>query len=100
MLYIATVGAVLASVTGLVDHLPYEGSPLLAHIEVHQLWGLGTTALAALASTWRWTGRWRGQDPVERPIFLVLMCCVLVATLAASSYGGDLVYTHGVGVQR
>lgn len=99
VLVVGAPASLVASVTGLIAHFPYEETPLHDVIERHQLLGLGTTFLFCGLLAWRWRSRARGGDSGRSWAFQVLGVAGLAALLATGATGGALVYEHGVNVQ-
>jgi uncharacterized membrane protein len=96
--YIAAIGAVVATVSGIIDHFPHEQTSWIEAIEEHQKQGLATTAGALVAAGWRFFGRRKGKDPGAGAPFAVLQVLLVLLVLVAGKHGGDLVYGRGVGV--
>ena len=65
LLVLGTLGAIAASITGLISHFPYEETDLHGVIETHQWWSFGVTALFIGLTVWRWTSRRNGRDAGE-----------------------------------
>lgn len=98
-LLIGTLGALASTVTGLIAHLPYEETPVIAVIEPHQFLAFGTTALFLLLSAWRWLARRRGEQRIGWPYAAVAIVGLGLLTLTGMT-GGNLVYNYGVGVEQ
>lgn len=98
-LVIGMLGAIASTVTGLIDHLPYEETPLIAVIEPHQFLAFGTTALFALLSVWRWRMRRRGDLPIGWLYGGIAIAGLVLLTLTGMT-GGNLVYNYGIGVEQ
>jgi len=96
--HVAAVGAVLASVTGIIAHEPYEHTAVADEITVHQFLSLATTVGALVASVWLTWGRQVGKDPVPMVGFQGLLVVLATMVLVTATLGGELVYEHGVGV--
>ena len=63
LLVLGTLGAIAATVSGLLAHLAYEDDPyLLSAMEVHQYLAFATTALFATLTAWRWRSLRRSSD--------------------------------------
>ena len=65
LLVLGTIGAVVATITGLISHFPYEEDPvLLAAIEPHQYTAFAATAVFGALTVWRWRFvAQRGTEP-------------------------------------
>jgi len=98
-LYVGAVGAVLATATGIFDHLPYENTPLIGLIEQHQKPAFLTTALALTAAGWCAWGRRKGEDPIGSVPHLALLVAVGMLVVYTGLEGGELVYEHAIGVK-
>jgi membrane protein implicated in regulation of membrane protease activity len=88
------LGAVAATITGLIAHFPYEETALAASIEPHQLLAFGTTLIFLLLLGWRWRSRCKRQDGTRSTASLIGLTLLIVTDL----YGGHLVFQLGVGV--
>lgn len=98
LLVMALLGAMAAVATGLIAE-PSEPSPVVHDlIEAHELLAFVATGLLATLTFWR-IGL-RGTFP-RKAGFLYLMLLVTVAVVIGfgSYFGGQMVYTHGVGVK-
>ncbi len=99
LLVVGTIGAVAATVSGVVSHFPYEETDLHGVIENHQWWSVAATALFVAATIWRSISRRRGSDCGGSVSFLVVVA-VGTGLLAMSGLtGGDLVFDHGINVR-
>lgn len=65
LLVIGALGAVAATVTGLIAHLPYEESQYIAAIERHQYSAFATTAVFVTLAVWRWRSARRATLPTS-----------------------------------
>ena len=99
LLWIGTLGAIIASVTGLISHFPYEETELHAVIEVHQMWSFAVTAFFIVLTGWRWFSRRRGTDAGTTPLYLVVILVGMVGLVLSGMTGGDLVYDYGINVR-
>ncbi len=99
LLWIGTLGAIIASVTGLISHFPYEETELHGVIEVHQLWSFAVTAFFIVLTSWRWISRRRGVDAGTTPLYLVVILVGMVGLVLSGMTGGDLVYDYGINVR-
>ncbi|CAA9461957.1 MAG: hypothetical protein AVDCRST_MAG28-3437 [uncultured Rubrobacteraceae bacterium] len=99
LLVLGTLGAIAATVTGLVAHLAYEDDPiLLAAIEPHQFLAFGTTAIFAGLAVWRWRSLRRSSD-VGGTLPYLAIALVGLAVLGVTGFlGGNLVSEWGIGV--
>jgi uncharacterized membrane protein len=74
LLVLGTLGAIAATVSGLLAHLAYEDDPyLLSAMELHQDLAFATTALFAALTAWRWRSLRRGSDVGGNPVYLALI---------------------------
>ena len=93
--------ALLATITGLMDHEAYESTPAHEVIEGHEQFGMTATLLSLLLLYWRWRGRRAGSDPVPGSLLFMGLTVIIVAGILAAGYtGGSLVYEHGVRVKQ
>jgi uncharacterized membrane protein len=93
------VGAsIIAVITGLRDHEAYEGTSAAASIQVHEFLALGTAALFAILTIWRFIGRRRGTDPFSRWYFVVPVTIGFLLLVLVGATGGQLVFGLGVHV--
>ncbi|MCQ3805076.1 MAG: DUF2231 domain-containing protein [bacterium] len=99
LLVVGTIGAIAATVSGLVSHAPYEETDLHGVIETHQMWSFGVTALFIVAITWRFISRRRGSDCGGSVSFLVLVVIGTGLLVMSGLTGGDLVFDYGVNVR-
>ncbi len=99
LLVVGTVGALAATVSGLVSHFPYEGTDLHGVIEQHQWWSFGVTALFMAATIWRFMSRRRGSDCGGSVPFLVVVAVGTGLLVMSGMTGGDLVFDHGINVR-
>ena len=100
LLALGTIGAVAATVSGLVAHLPYEDDPVLASaIEVHQYTAFAATAVFAALAAWRWFSLWRGSDVGGTRAYLVLALLGLSVLGVTGLLGGNLLTEWGIGVE-
>lgn len=97
---VGALASLAATVTGLIDHVPYEATEGHALIERHQIAGMITTVLALALLGWRFARRRRGADPVPRnAAYVALAVAAAVGVVVAGATGGPLVYEHGVNVE-
>jgi uncharacterized membrane protein len=100
LLALGTIGAVAATVSGLVAHLAYEDDPVLASaIEVHQYTAFAATAVFAALAAWRWFSLRRGSDVGGSRAYLVLALLGLSVLGVTGFLGGNLLTEWGIGVQ-
>ena len=100
LLMLGMVGAVAATVTGLIAHLPHEEDPtLLAAIEPHQYTAFAATAVFASLSAWRWRSLGRGSDVGGSALYLAVALLGLVVLGIAGFLGGNLITEWGIGVR-
>jgi uncharacterized membrane protein len=92
---VATLPAVL---TGLIAHLPYEQSPLIDVIEVHQYLGFGTTLLFGALTGWRWRTRRQQRDAAASWLYVGVAVVGLAVLVLTGMTGGNVVYQYGIGV--
>lgn len=100
LLFLGTLGAIAATVSGLLAHLAYEDDPvLLSAMEVHQYLAFATTALFAALTAWRWRSLRRGSDVGGNRVYLALILLGLVVLGVMGFLGGNLVTEWGIGVR-
>ncbi|MCE2526005.1 MAG: DUF2231 domain-containing protein [Actinomycetia bacterium] len=99
LLLVGTVGAVAATVSGVVSHFPYEETELHEVIETHQVWSVAVTALFVGATIWRYISRRRGSDCGGSSPFLMVIAGGTVLLVMSGLTGGDLVFDYGINVR-
>ena len=99
LLVVGTVGAIAASVSGLVSHFPYEETDLHGVIEAHQWWSFAVTAFFIAATIWRFISRRRGSDCGGSVPFLVVVLMGAGLLVMSGMTGGDLVFDYGINVR-
>jgi len=100
LLVLGTLGAIAATISGLLAHLAYEDNPyLLSAIEVHQYLAFATTALFAFLTAWRWRSLRRSSDIGGNLMYLALILLGLVILGVTGFVGGNLVTEYGIGVE-
>jgi uncharacterized membrane protein len=97
LLLLAFIGALLSLATGL-NAEPSGASPAVSDlVEAHETLAFVATGLLAILSFWR-IGL-RGGFPRKAGFFYLLLLLALTVVLGYGSYfGGQMVFTHGVGV--
>ena len=99
ILIAAFVGAIASVFTGLVFAEPRAGDAKAIQelLEAHETLGLIALGILALLVFWR-IGI-RGRFPMRlRFLYLVLLLALVVVIGFGAYFGGQMVYTHGVGV--
>ena len=102
LLVLGTIGAIAATVTGLLAHLAYEDdSILLSAIDRHQYLGFAVTALFVGLTVWRWRSmRRRGGNDVGGTRAYLVVALVGLAVLTLTGFvGGNLLTEWGIGVK-
>ena len=100
LLVLGTIGAIGATVSGLLAHLAYEDDPiLLSAMEVHQYLAFATTALFVALTAWRWRSRRLGSDLGGTWPYLALVLLGLVVLGVTGFLGGNLITEWGIGVR-
>jgi uncharacterized membrane protein len=100
LLVLGTLGAVAATVSGLLAHLAYEDDPyLLSAMEVHQYLAFATTALFAALTAWRWRSLSRGSDVGGNSVYMALILLGVVMLGVTGFLGGNLLTEYGIGVK-
>lgn len=99
LLVAGVAAAIPAVITGLVAHLPYEGTALAEAITSHQFLGISGTLVAIGLLVWRFLARRRGQDVGGHPAYLGLAALGLVWLVLLGGTGGNLVFELGVNVR-
>lgn len=99
-LYVGTWGAAIATITGLVTHLQYEGTSVAGFIDQHEFMAYITTAIFLGLSIWRSRAMRRGSDVGGSWVYVALSVAGLVALVLTGALGGNLVFGHGVGISH
>jgi uncharacterized membrane protein len=100
LLMLGMIGAIAATVTGLIAHLPYEEDPtLVAAIEPHQYTAFAATAVFAALSAWRWRSLGRGSDVGGSAVYLAVALLRVVVLGITGFLGGNLITEWGIGVR-
>ena len=99
LLVLGTIGAIAATISGLVSHLPYGETEIHGVIEIHQFWSFGVTALFIVATIWRFISRRRGSDCGASIPFLVVVALGTGLLVMSGMTGGDLVFDYGINVR-
>lgn len=99
-LYVGTWGAAIATITGLITHLRYEGMPVASFIDQHEFVAYITTGIFLGLSIWRGRAMRRGDDVGGSWVYVALSAAGLVALVLTGALGGNLVFGHGVGVSH
>ena len=99
-LYLGTCGAVLATITGIITHLRYEGIAISGFIEQHEFVAYITTAIFLGLSIWRVREIRRGKDVGGGWLYAMLSLVGLVVLIFTGALGGNLVFGHGVGISH
>ena len=99
LLWVGTLGAVVADVTGVISHFEYEDTDLHGVIEVHQMWSFAVTVLFAVLTLWRWRSRRKGSDVGTTSLYLIGVLVGVVGLVLSGMTGGDLVFDYGVSVR-
>lgn len=97
LLIVALLGAIAAIATGLAAE-PEDTTEIVHElIEAHELMAFVSTGLLATLSFWR-IGL-RGAFPRKAGfLYLILLLALAVVISFGSYFGGQMVFTHGVGV--
>jgi uncharacterized membrane protein len=66
-------------------------------VRLHMISGLTLAALLIVLTIWRWR-IWKAQLPAVSRAFLGTGCLLLLLTLFQGWYGGEMVYSQGLGV--
>ena len=88
LLWAGTLGALIASVTGLISHFPYEETELHGVIEVHQNWSFAVTAFFTALTIWRWISCRKGADAGTTPLYLAVVLIGIVGLVLSGMTGG------------
>ncbi len=99
LLVVGTIGAIAASVSGLISHFPYEETELHGVIETHQSWSFAVTGLFIAITVWRLVSRRRGSDCGASLPFLALVAIGAGLLVMSGMTGGDLVFDYGINVR-
>jgi uncharacterized membrane protein len=100
MLYLGTCGAVLATVTGLIAHVRYEGTAVSGLIEQHELIAYITTAIFMGLSIWRGRAMRHGKEVGGGWLYAALSLMGLAVLVFTGALGGNLVFRYGVGLSH
>jgi uncharacterized membrane protein len=98
-LLLGTLMAIPTAITGIIAHIPYEGTAAMEAIESHERLGLLTTAIFIGLTAWRWRLRRKSEAGASWPYLALGVVGLVVLTLAGMT-GGNLVYNLGVGVKQ
>jgi uncharacterized membrane protein len=99
-LFLGTLGALVATITGVIAHLPYEGTAVMSFIDQHEMSAIITTLLFLALSIWRVLLLRRGKDVGGTWLYAALSLVGLIALVVTGGLGGNLVFGHGVGVSH
>ncbi len=100
LLVLGTIGAIAATISGLLAHLAYEDDPvLLQAMEPHQYLAFAVTALFAGLTAWRWYSLRRGSDVGGTWPYLTLALSGLIVLGITGFLGGNLLSEWGIGVR-
>lgn len=99
-LYVGTWGAAIATITGLIAHLRYEGTSVAGFIDQHEFAAYITTAIFLGLSIWRSRAMRRGNDVGGSWVYVALSVAGLVTLVLTGALGGNLVFGHSVGVSH
>jgi uncharacterized membrane protein len=99
-LLLGTLSAIPAAITGIIAHIPYEGTAVIESIERHEQLGLLTTAIFIGLTIWRWRSRRRGSASSASWFYLAVGSAGLLLLTLTGMTGGNLVYNLGVGVKE
>jgi len=99
LLVLGTAGTLLATGSGLLAHLAYEGSEVLHDpIERHQYLAFAATAVFVGLTAWRFLSLRRGADVGGGRAYLILTAVGLALLGLTGFLGGNLLLEWGVGV--
>lgn len=96
------IGAIMtlpATITGLIDHFPYEETNLHEVVEVHQLISIVGTLIMLIAVGWRYVSRRRGLDIGNSQLYLLFAVVGIVWIFISGGTGGSLTYDYGINVR-
>ncbi len=96
---VGLAGAALAVVTGLLgaQAIPAD-SPAMDTVNLHKFLGLGTLAVFTVLAICHWRNRWE-YSPRRRMLHTAVQVLGLVLIVATGLFGGELVYSFGIGVK-
>lgn len=101
VLLLGTIGALAATITGLIDHEPFEQVVALqGPIQTHQMLGMATTLVFIGLTAWRGFGLRRGRDISFGAPYLAAVVCGLALLTLTGLRGGELVYQFGLNVEQ
>lgn len=98
-LLIGTIGAFGATATGIITTQPYEGTPLEALIDPHQMLAFATTLSFIGLTIWRGLSLRKGADIASSRLYMILSILGVILLIATGLTGGNLVYEYGIGVK-
>lgn len=99
-LLLGTLSAIPAVITGIIAHVPYEGTAVIEPIERHEQLGLLTTAIFIALTAWRWRSRRANSETSASWLYLTIGVLGLAVLTITGMTGGNLVYNLGVGVKE
>ena len=99
LLVLGTIGAVFATITGLVSHFPYEELEVHEVIETHLLWSVAVTVIFVVLTIARLITRLRGSDVGASVPFAILVVAGTGILTMSGMTGGDLVFDYGINVR-
>lgn len=99
MLYFGTIGAVAASITGLIAEATVpHGEAVHDMMEWHGRIGLTIATLSVLLTLWRIFAR-KPRSPMANGLYWLMNGVLVLLTLIGADLGGLMVYQHGVAVK-
>ena len=92
-------GTAVTLITGLIaaKSVP-ANSPALATVTTHKFLGLATFVVFGLLAVCAWRHRETGYSQRERVLHTVIQLIGVALVIATGYFGGELVFTYGVGV--
>ena len=100
LVVLGTISVVATVVTGfLAENSVDHPTGATAAIERHESAGLVVLGVFLVAIFWKGWDRGRVRESA-RPLYAVFVLAAVVLVIVTASFGGDLVYGHGVGVAR
>jgi len=96
---LGAITALVAVITGLIAHQPYETTGLNTVIEPHQLSAMFGTVLIIALVVWRGLSRRRGRDIGQKGWYVAIAVLGLVWIFVVGGTGGQLVYEYAVNVR-
>lgn len=97
-LLLGLAGTVVTLLSGLVAAQGVAAdSPAMATLNIHRLLGIATFVLFGVLAIWSWRSK-GAISGSKRTLYTLLQIVGVVLIVAVGFFGGELVYTFGLGV--